>query len=132
MKYNAVVCDTSFFIRLLDKNDPLHSNAKGYFRFFLENDYRLLISTIAIAEYCVVGALDELPLKNLQIVPFNLDHSIRTAELAQYVFKNKGKLKLRERNIIQNDTKLLPKPTTLREQVFIFLLTPRVLKFTIY
>lgn len=106
MTYNAVLCDTSFFIRLLDKNDPLHHNARGYFRFFLENDFRLLISTIAIAEYCIVGDLDELPLKNLQIVPFNLDHSIRTAELARYVFKNKGRLRLRERNIIPNDTKL--------------------------
>ena len=118
MKYNAVLCDTSFFIRLLDKNDPLHSNAKGYFRFFLENDYRLLISTIAIAEYCIVGALDELPLKNLQIVPFNLDHSIRTAELARYVFKNKGKLKLRERNIIPNDTKLFAQADNIKGTSF--------------
>ena len=66
----------------------------------------LLISTIAIAEYCMGGTLQELPLKNLQIVPFNLDHSKRTAEFAKIVFQNKGNLKLEERNIIPNDTKL--------------------------
>lgn len=46
MTHKGVFCDTSFFIRLLDKNDPLHSNARGYFRYFTENDYELLISTI--------------------------------------------------------------------------------------
>ena len=47
-----------------------------------------------------------IALRNLQIVPFNLDHSKRTGELARIVFQNKGKLKLNERNIIPNDTKL--------------------------
>ena len=65
-----------------------------------------MISTISIAEYCVGGDIYELPLKNLQIVPFNLDHSKRTGEFAKIVFQNKGKLKLNERNIIPNDTKL--------------------------
>lgn len=104
--HKGVFCDTSFFIRLLDRNDPLHTNSKGYFKYFTENDFEILISTIAIAEYCVGGDLHELPLRNLQIVPFNLDHARRTAEYARIVFQNKGKLKLKERNIIPNDTKL--------------------------
>jgi hypothetical protein len=66
----------------------------------------MMISTISIAEYCVGGDVHELPLRNLQIVPFNLDHSKRTGEFAKIVFQNKGKLKLKERNIIPNDTKL--------------------------
>ncbi|MFN5309387.1 MAG: hypothetical protein ACK5C0_08020 [Candidatus Kapaibacterium sp.] len=66
----------------------------------------MMISTISIAEYCVGGDVRELPLRNLQIVPFNLDHSKRTGEFAKIVFQNKGKLKLKERNIIPNDTKL--------------------------
>lgn len=65
-----------------------------------------MISTISIAEYCVGGDFSELPLRNIQIVPFNLNHSKRTGELARKVFQNKGKLKLTERNIIPNDTKL--------------------------
>ena len=85
----GVFCDTSFFIRLLDKNDQLHANAKDYFRYFTENDFDLFISTIAIAEYCVGGSINELPLKNLQIIPFNLNHSQRTGEFARIVFQSK-------------------------------------------
>jgi hypothetical protein len=106
--HKGVFCDTSFFIRLLDKNDPLHTNARGYFRYFTENDFKLLISTIAIAEYCIGGNISELPLKNLQIVPFNLSHAQRTSEFARIAFheRNNSSLQLKERKIIPNDTKL--------------------------
>jgi hypothetical protein len=90
----------------LNENDPLFKNADGYFRYFLNEEITMMISTISIAEYCVGGEIQELPLRNLQIVPFNLDHSKRTGGFAKIVFQNKGKLKLNERNIIPNDTKL--------------------------
>lgn len=73
---------------------------------FLQNHIKMFISTISIAEYCVGGDINELPLKNLQIIPFNLDHSKRTGEFAKLVFQNKNKLQVRERNLIPNDTKL--------------------------
>lgn len=66
----------------------------------------MMISTISIAEYCVGGSIDELPLRNLQIVPFNLNHAKRTGEFAKIVFENKGRIKIMERNIIPNDSKL--------------------------
>ena len=106
MTHNAVLLDTSFFIRFLNDSDPLFLNADGYFRHFLQQEITMMVSTISIAEYCVGGDIHELPLKNLQIVPFNLDHAKRTGELARTVFLSKGKLKLTERNIIPNDTKL--------------------------
>lgn len=106
MMHKAVLLDTSFFIRFLNDSDPLFKNADGYFRYFLQKEITMMISTISIAEYCVGGDVHELPLRNLQIVPFNLDHSKRTGEFAKIVFQNKGKLKLKERNIIPNDTKL--------------------------
>jgi predicted nucleic acid-binding protein len=104
----GVFCDTSFFIRLLDKNDPLHEGAKNYFRYLIESDFKLCISTIAIAEYCVAGNINELPLKNLQIVPFNLNHSQRTGEFAKIAFQAKkaDALQVSARNLIPNDTKL--------------------------
>jgi hypothetical protein len=106
MIHKSVLLDTSFFIRFLNDEDPLFTNADGYFRYFLKEEITMMISTISIAEYCVGGDIYELPLKNLQIVPFNLDHSKKTGEFARIVFQNKGKLKLNERNIIPNDTKL--------------------------
>ena len=47
MEQNCVLLDTSFFIRLLNEEDPLHENAFGYFRYFLEHDFVIKISTIA-------------------------------------------------------------------------------------
>lgn len=104
--HKSVLLDTSFFIRFLNDNDPLFKNADAYFRYFIKEEITMMISTISIAEYCVGGDINELPLRNLQIVPFNLDHSKKTGEFARIIFKNKGKLKLNERNIIPNDTKL--------------------------
>src|SRR5688572_27062895 len=106
MTHKGVLLDTSFFIRFLNDSDPLFKNADGYFRYFLQNEITMVISTISIAEYCVGGDVYELPLRNLQIVPFNLDHAKRTGEFAKIVFQNKNKLQLKERNIIPNDTKL--------------------------
>ncbi|RLD60470.1 MAG: hypothetical protein DRJ05_04580 [Bacteroidetes bacterium] len=105
---HSVLLDTSFFIRLLNDEDPLHKNAKGYFRYFLENEIALKVSTITIAEYCVIGDLDDLPLKYIQILPFNLNQALRTGEFAKIIFKeNKvAKEKLSPRAIIPNDSKL--------------------------
>lgn len=105
---HSVLLDTSFFVRLLNDEDPLHNNAKGYFKYFLEEEIVLKMSTISIAEYCVRGKIDELPLKNLQIVPFNLDQAIKTGEFAAVIFEENriSEEKLTPRAIIPNDSKL--------------------------
>lgn len=104
---HSVLLDTSFFIRLLNDEDPLHKNARDYYKYFLEQEIILKVSTISIAEYCVRGEIGDLPLKNLQILPFNLDHARRTGELAKVVFDNKGALQqANPRTIIPNDSKL--------------------------
>lgn len=106
--HKAVLLDTSFFLRFLNESDPLFKNADGYFRYFIQKDITMMISTISIAEYCVGGDIQELPLRNLQILPFNLDHSKRTGEFAKIVFqaKRSGILDVTSRTIIPNDTKL--------------------------
>lgn len=106
MTHKGVLLDTSFFIRFLNESDPLFKNSEGYYKYFIQKEIPMFISTISIAEYCVIGAINELPLKDLQIVPFNLSHSKRTGEFARIVFDKKKKLKLQQRNIIPNDTKL--------------------------
>lgn len=105
---HSVLLDTSFFIRLLNDEDPLHLNAVGYFKYFLENDIVLKVSTISIAEYCVLGNLEDLPLKNIQIVPFNLKEAEKTGQFANIIFtENKvSEEKLTPRAIIPNDSKL--------------------------
>lgn len=104
----SVLLDTSFFVRLLNDEDAYHHNAVAYYRYFLENEIIMKVSTISVAEYCVRGNMDELPLRNLQIIPFNLDHAKRTGEFASVIFvENKTeKDKLSPRAIIPNDSKL--------------------------
>ncbi len=106
MEHRAVLLDTSFFLRFINDSDPLFKNADDYFRYFLEKEITMMISTISIAEYCVGGNVEELPLKNLQIVPFNLDHAKKAGAFAKIVFQKKGQLELEKRNIILNDTNL--------------------------
>jgi predicted nucleic acid-binding protein len=111
---HSVLLDTSFFIRLLNDEDPLHENAKGYFKYFLDNDIIMKISTISIAEYCVLGKITELPLKNIFILPFNLDHAEKAGDFASIIFseKNISKEALIPRAIIPNDSKLFAQADT--------------------
>lgn len=104
----AVLLDTSFFLRFLNDDDPLFKNADAYFRYFLQEDITMMVSTIAIAEYCVGGDVQELPLKNIQILPFNLNHAQKTGEFAKIAFEARinGKLQVNKRVIIPNDAKL--------------------------
>lgn len=104
----AVLLDTSFFIRFLNDEDPLFKNADAYFRYFLREEIAMLISTISVAEYCIGGSIEDLPLKNLKIVPFNLNHAMCTGEFAKVAFQERGRdgLQVKERKIIPNDTKL--------------------------
>ena len=108
MSKSSVLLDTIFFLRFLNDEDPLFNNADGYFRYFLHNEIAMMISTISIAEYCVGGDIRNLPLRNLQIIPFNIAHAKRTGEFAKIAFeeKKRGDLKVGNRNIIPNDTKL--------------------------
>lgn len=110
----AVLLDTSFFLRFLKENDPLFKHADGYYRYFLEKDYSLVISTITVAEFCVMGSIDELPLKNLQVLPFNLNHTKRTGEFAKILFEARaaGKIDFAKRAIIPNDSKLFAQADT--------------------
>lgn len=86
---SGVLLDTSFFIRLLKENDPLFKNANNFFKYFLQKDIKLYLSTISIAEYCVKGQIDELPLKNLFILPFNINHAKVAGEFAKVIYEKR-------------------------------------------
>lgn len=107
-KGQVAMLDTSFLIRLLNEKDPLHKTAVEYFQYLLEQEYVLYVSTIALAEYCVKGELDEIPFENLRVVPFNLDHSSTAGEFAAILYeaKKKGEFSPESRLIIPNDTKI--------------------------
>lgn len=105
---HSVLLDTSFLIRLLNSNDSLHKNAIEYYKYFIENDIIMKFSTISIAEFCVRDEIENLPLKDLQIIPFNLDHAKTAGKFACSIFsqKNISQIPIRPRAIIPNDAKL--------------------------
>lgn len=102
----SVLLDTSFLIRFLNDSDKLFKNAEGYYKYFLKEKISMKCSTISVAEYCVRGSIDELPLKDVQLLPFNLPHSIKAGEFSRILFENKEKLNPSVRAIIPNDAKL--------------------------
>lgn len=108
MEQNGILVDTSFLIRLLNEADPLHESALDYFRYFLENDFVVKVSTIAIAEYCVRGDMDDLPFRNMLVVPFNIDHATAAGKLMAMVYREKELrgAKIAPRAIVPNDTKM--------------------------
>lgn len=107
-KSYSVILDTSFLIRLLTASDPLHNNALGYFKYFSEKNIPMYVSTISIAEYCVDGEVSELPMRNLRIVPFNLQHATLAGKFAKILFdaKKTGEIVVNQRNVIPNDVKI--------------------------
>ena len=113
--------DTSFLIRLLKEDDPLHQSAKTYFQYFLENHITLYVSTVAIAEYCVKGELDQLPFEYVRITPFNLDHAERAGLYARTLFsaRNIGQYSPDQRLIIPNDTKILAQASVMGALYFV-------------
>lgn len=108
MMHSGVLLDTSFFIRLLNGEDVLHENAKAYFKYFVENDIVMKFSTVSIAEFCVKDELESLPLRNIQIIPFNLDHAKTAGLFTKAIYDQKGinSTEIRPRAIIPNDSKL--------------------------
>lgn len=104
----SVILDTSFMIRLLNGKGPLHENAKGYFLYFLENDIPMYFSTISIAEYCVKGDFEDLPYKNIRVLPFNIFHAKLAGKFADMLYEGRktGLIVVPDRVIIPNDSKL--------------------------
>lgn len=110
----GALLDTSFFLRFLNEKDSLFNNADKYYQYFLQKEIKLFISTISIAEYCVGGSVDQLPLKNLIVLPFNIEHAEKAGEYGRILYeaRKEKKFKVDERPIILNDAKLFSQAHT--------------------
>lgn len=106
--HKSVLIDTCLLIKLLNPNDPLHTETVKYYKYFLDSKIQICISTISIAEYCTKGNFEDIPLKQLRVIPFNWNHAIKAGQFTATVFKQKGiqTQSLKPRAIIPNDSKL--------------------------
>jgi predicted nucleic acid-binding protein len=104
---NSILLDTSFCIRLLKKDDPLHINAVDYFEYFLSKKVELFLSAIVIAEYSVKDDINNLPLRSMKIIPFDFFDGKTAGEFHAILLNNKPLLSNIERLIIKDDCKLI-------------------------
>lgn len=104
---DSILIDTSFCIRLLKSNDPLHQNAKDYFKYFLEQKIDIYLSSIVIAEYSVKDDANNLPLEFVKIIPFDFYDGKTAGEFHSILIENKQDVSGIERNVIKDDCKLI-------------------------
>ncbi|MGJ7511134.1 type II toxin-antitoxin system VapC family toxin [Variovorax sp. GT1P44] len=73
---NSVLLDTSFLISFSDPTRTHHATAQRYYRECVQREVPLFLSTIAISEFQVRQAINDLPLRNFVVLPFNVDHAM--------------------------------------------------------
>jgi predicted nucleic acid-binding protein len=71
----AFLVDTSFHITLADPTRRHHGIAKAYFQEALQRGTPMYLSVIAAAEFQVRQSVTDLPLRNFEVLPFNIDHA---------------------------------------------------------
>lgn len=104
---NSILLDTSFCIRLLKQDDPLHKNAYEYFQYFLENKIEMFLSTIVISEYSVKDDIANLPLQTMKIIPFDFLDGKIAGEFYSILTNNKTNILGIERLVVKDDCKLI-------------------------
>ena len=100
---SSILVDTSFLITLADPTRRHHEAAKAYLGESLKAGVPLYVSAIVASEFEVKQAVNDLPLHNFIILPFNSDHAMMTGRLMRSVSRDPGD----ERNSVKDDVKLI-------------------------
>lgn len=100
---SSILVDTSFLITLADPARRHHEVAKTYLRESLKANVPLYLSAIVASEFQVKQAVNDLPLRNFIILPFNIDHAMTAGLLMRSVNRDPGD----ERNSVKDDVKLI-------------------------
>lgn len=72
-----MLLDTSFLISFTDPARAHHAAAIAYYRECVRRQVPMYLSTIVISEFQVKQAINDLPLRNFVVLPFNVDHAMR-------------------------------------------------------
>ena len=107
MGISSIMLDTSFCIRLMDDQDPLHQNALAYFRYFLTEKITIHLSTIAVAEYAVGDDPSNLPIDKIQLEAFDFRDAATAGLMYNKLIGQKTNIEGYNRRIIANDVKIL-------------------------
>ena len=100
---SAILLDTSYLISLADPNRPHHEAAVSYLREALRRGVPLYLSVIAASEFQVKQAVTDLPLRNFEVLPFNIDHAMTAGLLMRNLQRDAGD----DRSAVKDDIKLV-------------------------
>ena len=100
---NSILLDTSFLISLSDPGRPHHDAAVKYYKECIARQVPMLLSTIVISEYSVRQPINDLPLRNFMVLPFNVDHAMACGLLIRGAERDPGDDRVR----IKDDYKLI-------------------------
>jgi predicted nucleic acid-binding protein len=99
----GVVIDTSYLITLASASRPHHEIARRYWRYFLDENIPIFLSTIVVSEFCLKQEIDPSILRNCVILPFNWDAAIKAVDLDFRQFKGETA----DRVALKDDMKIL-------------------------
>jgi len=99
----GALLDTSFLITLLDRNRDHHEAAKRYWRYFLESQAPIFLSTIVVSEFSVKQAIGPELLRHCVVLPFNLQDALKSAELHKLRYSGAKT----SRDALKDDLKLI-------------------------
>lgn len=100
---NSVLLDTSFLISLSDPTRTHHGVALAYYREWVRRQVPMYLSTIVISEFQVKQAINDLPLRNFVVLPFNVDHAMRCGLIIRQMARDPEDDRVR----VKDDFKLL-------------------------
>ncbi len=100
---SAFLVDTSFLITLADPTRANHQVAKAYFREALQRGVPLYLSAIVASEFQVRQPVTDLPLRNFEVLPFNIDHAMTAGLLRRELRHDAGD----DRTSVKDDVKLI-------------------------
>lgn len=100
---NSVLLDTSFLISFSDPARAHHATAQRYYRECIQRQVPMFLSTIAISEFQVGQPINDLPLRNFVVLPFNVDHAMACGLLMRGHVRDSGDDRVR----VKDDFKLI-------------------------
>ncbi|MEZ4827854.1 MAG: hypothetical protein R3C61_16445 [Bacteroidia bacterium] len=105
----------------MKKDDPDHQHAQAYFMRFLEDGTRIYSSTIVAAEYGVKDNINHLPVRDVTLLAFDINHARQASDFAKAIFhaRKKGVIELENRVLIPNDTKLIAQAQVIQADYFV-------------
>jgi predicted nucleic acid-binding protein len=100
---SSFLLDTSFLISFADPRRPHHSVAKSYIIESLRRGSPLYLSAIVASEFQVKQPVTDLPLRNLVVLPFNIDHAMTAGILMRSLQRDAND----DRGNVKDDVKLI-------------------------